>query len=102
MKRKIIIGIVVLVVVIVAVVCTLSWIGCDRAIHPGTELSSYKLSQFDLTVENIYFKTRDDLTLAGWFILGTNGATVILVHGRESARDKTFYVPRDEEARYQV
>ena len=86
MKRKIVIGLAVLVIVIFAVVCTLSWIGCERAIHPKTEVSLYKLSQYSLTVEEVRFKTRDGLTLAGWFIPGTNGATVILVHGRESTR----------------
>ncbi|MFH0812910.1 MAG: alpha/beta hydrolase [Pseudomonadota bacterium] len=86
MKRIIIISIVVLFMGLVAFVCTLSWIGCDKAIHPETEVSPYKLSEFDLPAEDVRFNTRDGLTLAGWFIPGINGATVILVHGMESTR----------------
>ena len=88
-----------MVFVILAIVSTLSWIGCERAMHPKIEVSLYKLSQFDLTVENVHFKTRDNLMLAGWFIPGTNGAVVILVHGIESTRDDmlphAYYMNKD-------
>jgi fermentation-respiration switch protein FrsA (DUF1100 family) len=74
------------VLISVVVVGVISWIACDKAIHPETEVSPYKLSDYDLPVEDVRFKTRDSLTLAGWFIPGTNGATVILVHGKDSTR----------------
>lgn len=77
---------VVIALIPIAVVGALSWIGCERAIHPATEVSPYELSQFGLPVEDVRFKTRDGLTLSGWFIPGTSGATVILVHGIESTR----------------
>jgi fermentation-respiration switch protein FrsA (DUF1100 family) len=77
---------VVIVLIGISVVFVLSWIACDKAIHPETEVSPYKLTNYNLPVEEVRFKTRDDLTLSGWFIPGTNGATVILVHGRVSTR----------------
>ena len=58
------------------------WIGCEWGIHPQSDPQRYKLSGFDLPVENVGLKSRDGLTLAGWFIPGTNRATVILAHGR--------------------
>ena len=69
-----------------AVVIVGGWIGCEWGIHPKTDPQKYKLSDFDLPVENVHFKSRDGLTLAGWFIPGTSGATVILAHGRGSWR----------------
>ena len=68
------------------VVCVGAWIGCDRAIHPPLEESPYDTSQFDLPLEDIHFESHDGLRLAGWFIPGTNGATVILAHGRGGER----------------
>jgi hypothetical protein len=54
-NRIFIITIVGLFIGLVAFVCTLSWIACDRAIHPETEVSPYKLSQFDLPAEDVRF-----------------------------------------------
>ena len=89
MKRSLQISLLIIIVVaiiFITLVGTLGWIGCERAIHPETEVSSYRLSQFDLVIEDVHFKTRDGLTLTGWFIPGNNGATVILLHGIESTR----------------
>jgi fermentation-respiration switch protein FrsA (DUF1100 family) len=84
----VIVGIFCIVIVLISVVVVgvISWIACDKAIHPETEVSPYNLSDYNLPVEEVRFKTRDNLTLAGWFIPGTNGATVILVHGRVGTR----------------
>ena len=49
---------------------------------------AYDRSQFDLPLEDVHFQSRDGLRLAGWFIPGTNGATVILAHGRGSERSR--------------
>jgi pimeloyl-ACP methyl ester carboxylesterase len=88
--RRVLVAIGILCVVIVpisvVVVGIISWSACTKAIHPEREVSPYKLSGYDLSVEEVRFKTRDNLTLAGWFIPGTNGATVILVHGRSGNR----------------
>jgi fermentation-respiration switch protein FrsA (DUF1100 family) len=62
------------------------WIGSERAIHPGRKVEDYQLSQFDLPAEEVRFTSRDGLTLAGWFIPGSNGAAIILAHGYGHSR----------------
>ena len=69
-----------------AVVLVGGWIGCDRGIHPPLGESPYDTSQFELPLEDVHFQSRDGLRLAGWFVPGTNGATVILAHGRRDER----------------
>ncbi len=74
------------------VVLVVGWIGCERGIHPEGDPEEYDLSQFDLPrPEDVHFESRDGLRLAGWFIPGTNGATVILTHGRGGNR--TWMLP---------
>lgn len=68
--------------VALGVVIVGGWIGCEWGIHPKTDPQKYELSEFELPAESVRFKSLDGLTLAGWFIPGTNGATVILAHGR--------------------
>lgn len=64
-----------------------SWYGSEMVLHPEEKPSPYQLAEFDhLSLENVYFESRDGLNLAGWFVPGTNGATVILAHGRNSER----------------
>ncbi len=62
------------------------WIGSERAIHPGRKVEEYQLSQYDLPVQDVSFESRDGLMLAGWFIPGGSGATVILAHGYGHSR----------------
>jgi len=88
MNQKIVLGLGVLLGLLFTGVAAISWVGSERAIHPELTFSGHRLSQFDLPVENVRFKTRDDLTLSGWFIPGANGATVILVHGKDGGRDE--------------
>jgi len=88
LKRKIYWAVAIALVVPAAVVIVFGWIGCDRAIHPPLGKSPYNTSQFDLPLEDVHFQSRDGLRLAGWFIPGTNGATVILAHGRGSERSR--------------
>ena len=88
LKRKIYWAVAIALVVPAAVVIGGGWIGCCRGIHPPLGESPYDTSQFDLPLEDVYFLSRDGLRLAGWFIPGTNGATVILAHGRGSERSR--------------
>ena len=88
LKRKIYWAIAIALVVPAAVVIGGGWIGCDRGLHPPQGESPYHRSQFDLPLEDVHFQSRDGLRLAGWFISGTNGATVILAHGRGSERSR--------------
>jgi dienelactone hydrolase len=62
------------------------WVACDRGIHPPQMPPRYSISDFDLPVEDIGFPSLDGTGLAGWFVPGTNGAGVILAHGRGGSR----------------
>ncbi len=85
-------GFVTVVAAAVVIVAIISWIGCERGIHPKMEPDEYNLSQFKLPrPENVHFQSRDGLRLAGSFFPGTNGATIILTHGRGGNR--TWMLP---------
>ena len=81
---------------VIAFVITVGWYVCEVQIQPKRaaerwpvvgEWPRYTLAQFHLPCpENVHFKTADGLFLSGWFIPGTNGATVILVHGKDTNR----------------
>ena len=67
------------------------WFGCDRGLHPTQMADKYTLSHFDLPPpEAVSFHTRDGLRLAGWFLPGSNGPTVVLVHGRGGSRTRVL------------
>ena len=70
-------------VVVVAFVIAVGWYASGKVIHPPHDPLKDP-SAFDLPLESVHFQSRDGLRLAGWFIPGTNGATVILAHGRGS------------------
>lgn len=80
-KRKFYWASAVVIVVVAAVVIVGGWIACERGLHPARDPSRYHLSEFELpSPENVNFES-EDLTLTGWFIPGSNGATIVLAHG---------------------
>ena len=92
LKRKFYWVVVFVLLLVAAFVTTVSWYACEGQVHPvrveetrdwvAGESPRYWLSQFNLpSPKNVHFSNRDGLVLAGWFIPGTNGATVILAHG---------------------
>jgi fermentation-respiration switch protein FrsA (DUF1100 family) len=85
-KRKVYWTSAVVLIGMVASVFLVGWYASEKVIHPDLEVSPYNPSQFDLPLENVRFLSRDGFKLAGWFIPGTSGATVILAHGRGSER----------------
>jgi len=54
-----------------------------KVTHPGGRFAMRKITPADagLDFEIVEFPSRDSLSLFGWFIPGTNEATVIMVHG---------------------
>ena len=69
--------------VIVIAIFAVGWYASEKVIHPPVDPPLDPL-KYPLLREDVYFKSRDGLKLAGWFIPGTNGATIILAHGRGS------------------
>lgn len=75
----------------VAVVLGVAWIGSERAIHPAQCETLPKLEEYPTLqskVEQVSFKSRDGITLRGWFILGESKRTVLLLHGYRCKRDE--------------
>lgn len=86
-KRRVYRATAVVVGVGVAIVLAVGWYASEEVIHPPQKESPYKPSEFNLPLEDVHFQSRDGLRLAGWFVAGTNGATVVLAHGRGSYKD---------------
>ena len=63
------------------------WYASEEVIHPPEDPSPYSPEQYNLPLEKVHFQSRDGLRLAGWFVAGTNGATVVLAHGRGGYKD---------------
>jgi fermentation-respiration switch protein FrsA (DUF1100 family) len=57
-----------------------------RLAHPGGRFAMRRVTPGDagLEYEKVEFLSRDGLRLFGWYVPGTNGATIILVHGHGS------------------
>lgn len=87
LKRWVYRVVILVVALAVAGVAVGGWIGCDRGIHPAQVDSPYKPSDFDLPLEKVHFTSRDGLKLAGSFVPGSSGATVVLAHGRGGYKD---------------
>jgi len=91
LKRKVYWAAAVVCVAAAIVVLVGGWIGCERGVHPDQVADKYTLSRFDLPPpEAVSFHTRDGLRLAGWFLPGSNGPTVVLVHGRGGSRTRVL------------
>ena len=71
----------------VAIVLAVGWYASEEFIHPIQKQSPYRPEDYELPLEDVQFQSRDGLKLAGWFVSGTNGATIVLVHGRGSYKD---------------
>jgi dipeptidyl aminopeptidase/acylaminoacyl peptidase len=77
--------------VIAAIVLgVVGWIASERVVHPDVAVEDYELSQYDLPVEEVEFRSADGLLLSGWFIPATNPATIILAHGYGHTRAETL------------
>lgn len=71
-------------------VVAVGWYACEEVIHPPLD-PPLNPEEFALPLEEVSFRSRDGLRLAGWFLPGSNGATIILAHGRGS--DHTYMLP---------
>lgn len=72
------------VLLLVAAVLGLCWWGAGIILHPPAMSPMWVFpEQFGLRYEKVSFKTRDGLTLKGWFMPSPNGdrRTVLMCHG---------------------
>jgi hypothetical protein len=62
-----------------SVVLAIGWYASEQVIHPPEDEGAVSPA---VSTESVTFTSRDGIKLAGWFVRGTNGSTVILAHGR--------------------
>ena len=63
-----------------------AWIGMERALRRPPRAEEHRPADYCLPVEEVSFPSRDGLRLAGWFVPGGNGATIVLLHGYGRSR----------------
>jgi uncharacterized protein len=69
-------------VLALAVVGAVGWIGSERAIHPGTATYTWRLADYpNLRPQNVTFISRTGIKIAARFFPGRSHATIILSHG---------------------
>jgi fermentation-respiration switch protein FrsA (DUF1100 family) len=69
-------------VLAVAVLGTVGWIGSERAIHPHAATYTWRLADYpNLRPQNVAFISRTGIKIAARFFPGRSHATIILSHG---------------------
>src|SRR3989440_2599312 len=69
-------------VLAVAVLGTVGWIGSERAIHPRAVTYTWRLADYaNLRPQNVTFSSRTGIKIAARFFPGRSHATIILSHG---------------------
>lgn len=82
-RRKAYMGAALVVGVGASLVVAVGWYASGGVIHPKQDPCPYRPEGYpSLPLEDVHFESRDGLELVGWFVPGTNGATVLLAHGR--------------------
>lgn len=75
----------------IVVLFGVAWVGSERAIHPAQCDDLPQLAEYpELAgeVEEVRFKSRDGMNLAGWFVPGERETTVLLLHGYRCQRQE--------------
>lgn len=91
--KKLWVGSVTVVVVLLAVVCAICWHASDKLLYPGREALGPRPKIAGATVQDVAFKSSDGVAISGWFIPATcgdspcaNAKAVVLSHGRNENR----------------
>lgn len=81
---------------LVALYVAASWVGERAVLHPGRWGDGPTPAARGWVYRDVSFKDPAGLTLRGWWIPGTNGRTLVMVHGWTSSRrepmDKAAYL----------
>ena len=83
-------------VVFIALAVMTRGIALDIVQHPLAERSEMEETPADygMNFENVSTITEDGLTLYGWFIPGSNDATIMIQHGSPGGRQDGLYEAR--------
>jgi uncharacterized protein len=71
----------------------IGWVGSERALHPGYQRYEWSLDTFpDLHPEHIHVRTADNVLLDGLFFHGTRPSLVILASGYGDTQEQMFSI----------
>jgi len=85
MRRKLLAAVLYTLAILMGAIIGTVFHASETVIHPKQEASPYDCRR--LRREEVRFESRDGLKLAGWFVSGGNGGTVVLAHGRGGYKD---------------
>jgi hypothetical protein len=66
--------------------------GCDGLFYYPSQREWYKPADLGLTAEDVYFPTRDGLTLHGWFVRASGAAKGTVIHFHGNAENLTNHI----------
>jgi fermentation-respiration switch protein FrsA (DUF1100 family) len=79
--------------VVLAVLGTVGWVGSERALHPGYQQYDWSLDTFpDLHPEDIHVRSADNVLLDGLFFPGARPSLVILASGYGDTQVQMFSI----------
>lgn len=59
----------------------IGWLGTEKALKPAVYAEESSFAEHALQPEPVNFLSQDGLRISGYFLAGTNGATIVLCHG---------------------
>ena len=93
MRRILLWSVIGLLVLSLAGLGAISWVGSERALHPGYHRYDWTLDTFpDLHPEHIQFRSVDNILLDGRFFRGNRPALVILASGYGDTQDQMLSI----------
>ena len=85
-RRLIVLGVALVALILVYYPLTVALIATDP---PRVDIGTTLPSDLGLVYEDVRFATSDGIEIAGWFMPGSNGAAVVLLHGGGAASNRT-------------
>lgn len=86
--RRVLIGALILLVLVVAGYFALSFVIADQLARPERHPFTNTPALYGLKYEDVQFNSTDNIPLAGWYIDSPGDRVILLLHGRNGARDR--------------
>ncbi len=86
MKKKILIGVSGILLVVVIIVLSVSYMAAHKTLHKPRQQILKTPADYGLKYEDIEFNGKDNLRLKGWWIEGNTNKVVIVAHGYAACR----------------
>ncbi len=87
LRRRILIGALILLALVVVGYFALSFVIADQLARPERHPFTNTPAIYGLKYEDVKFSSTDNIPLAGWYIDSPGDRVILLLHGRNGARD---------------